>query len=356
MPLLTKSQQVEKYIRSQISRGRWTAGKRLPPEQKLSARLGVSSGTVKSVVTRLAHAGLLDRTQRLGTFVAHTQATGYVAILSSAGLLASPAGYYFRRLAEEARKRIEAAGYRPILATGHGDNTASDEFMSTLNLLDRPVAEETLGVLSTVGLGPVEQRLAKEGICSVSIASDPHWASDHCVILDKRQLVAMAVELLRSSGYEDFAVMYTQVPRAGAYVTESLREQLRASGAELPPDRLVEVPYGDEFANTYDVFKQWWARPDRPKALFFYEDALCDVATRAILELGIKVPDDLAIVTHSNVGRVFHFPVPLTRVEFDPAEACTAAWNMLDVLINNRRGNGSRVYIPPRIRTGESLG
>jgi len=93
----------------------------------------------------------------------------------------------------------------------------------------------------------------------------------------------------------------------------------------------------------------------RRRAVFFMDDNPADAGTRAILELGIKVPEQLAIVTHGNAGRSFSFPVPLTCIEFDPAEVTQTAWAMLQKLIEDKPVEEPTVWIAPRLRQGKFL-
>ncbi|MBA8841604.1 FadR/GntR family transcriptional regulator [Ochrobactrum sp. RH2CCR150] len=56
-------------IRSEITSGRWAVGEQLPNEAQLSARLGVSRGTVREAVRALVAQGMLETRQGSGTYV-----------------------------------------------------------------------------------------------------------------------------------------------------------------------------------------------------------------------------------------------------------------------------------------------
>ena len=93
----------------------------------------------------------------------------------------------------------------------------------------------------------------------------------------------------------------------------------------------------------------------RPIAIFFDEDAVFDVASRVILELGIKVPEELTIITAGNVGDEYHFPKSVTAIEFDPVAAVSQAWNILSLLVENQNVDTPIVMIPPQLRLGETV-
>ena len=62
----------EEALRRWLATGRHRAGERLPPEQELSARLGISRGTLRTALQRLEESGEIVRRQGSGTFVGRT--------------------------------------------------------------------------------------------------------------------------------------------------------------------------------------------------------------------------------------------------------------------------------------------
>jgi GntR family transcriptional regulator len=59
----------EETLRHWLATGRHRTGERLPPEQELSARLGISRGTLRTALQRLEESGEIVRRQGSGTFV-----------------------------------------------------------------------------------------------------------------------------------------------------------------------------------------------------------------------------------------------------------------------------------------------
>jgi DNA-binding GntR family transcriptional regulator len=59
----------EDALRRWLATGRHRAGERLPPEQELSGRLGISRGTLRTALRRLEESGEIVRRQGSGTFV-----------------------------------------------------------------------------------------------------------------------------------------------------------------------------------------------------------------------------------------------------------------------------------------------
>lgn len=61
---------IKQYIRQQIESGIWQAHSRLPSENQLADQFGCSRMTARRALTELTDAGVLARSQGLGTFVA----------------------------------------------------------------------------------------------------------------------------------------------------------------------------------------------------------------------------------------------------------------------------------------------
>ncbi len=357
MKLLTKTAQVEQHIRKAILKGRWTPGQKLPTERELQSKLGVSQRTVREALIRISEDGLIERKQGAGTFVAQKPKVGTVAILANIDSLASKVGYYYRNIVEFAKEHIKESGFRPVLSVGHGDTP--EEFSSSIHLFDKSIARDTVGVLSSLDAGPLEQKLEKMGIPAVSIvAAKP--TRKHCVVLDYKAMVVKGARLLREKGFSEFALFYNDAPvesiEEGLRIQEIIRKELIDAGIGLDNVQFVAVPWSRNLEQAYDTFKRFWEQSNHPRAVFFIDDGTCEAALQAILELGIKVPQDLAIITQANTGRAFHFPVSLTRIEFDPKQAVRLAWQMLEKLISGRTVDEPVVYIPPSVREGESIG
>src|SRR5687767_5120653 len=65
----------EEALRSWLATGRHRPGERLPPEQELSAHLGISRGTLRTALQRLEDTGEIVRRQGSGTYVGRAAST-----------------------------------------------------------------------------------------------------------------------------------------------------------------------------------------------------------------------------------------------------------------------------------------
>lgn len=67
---------IKAFICAQIESGDWPANHRVPSENQLADQFGVSRMTARRALTELTEAGVLMRSQGLGTFVAESRPSG----------------------------------------------------------------------------------------------------------------------------------------------------------------------------------------------------------------------------------------------------------------------------------------
>jgi len=352
--VIGKSDQIVDYIRSRIISGRWVAGSRIPGEFELQSEFKVSRSTVRDALIRLASDGIIVRKHGSGTFVADkvfNKSGSHIIITADAARLSSYTGYWHRKLVDEAQAQISKAGYKAVLVVGNG--VSEEEFLSSTNLSNDVLDPETVGAIDLSSRGCIQNYLQSTGIHFVKVEGAIN-TSQYSVVIDYVKMVEIAVNALEGHGYEDFAVMcYAFSDYDNPFQSEYTR--LARAAVKGREDRIIAVPDAESVLPS-DAFKEWWSSNGRPDAMFFMDDNLFDVASRTILELGIKVPEELAVLPLTNVGKSIYFPTPLSHLEFDPVIPITQAWQMLYKLVNSEPVIRAVVNVPPSYIEGDSLG
>ena len=92
----------EEALRTWLATGRHRPGERLPPEQELSAQLGISRGTLRTALQRLEDTGEIVRRQGSGTYVGRAASTsldeGLEKLVSNSELAANEASNFYVNL------------------------------------------------------------------------------------------------------------------------------------------------------------------------------------------------------------------------------------------------------------------
>jgi LacI family transcriptional regulator len=125
------------------------------------------------------------------------------------------------------------------------------------------------------------------------------------------------------------------------------RRALGERGLEVPEEYVVA---GRDDATGYDAM-QWLLRLDpRPDGVFGFNDPAAAGAMRAILEAGLRVPEDIAVVGVGDVRWSDLLRVPLSTVNQDSYQiGNTAAELLLDAMQSSETREPRRVLLPPRL-------
>lgn len=326
-------------------------GDALPVERDLCAELAVSRGTLRDALNLLASEGLLIRRQGSGTFVTKNASTGSVAILAEAKLLGAPIGAIDRTMIEIAQRVIRQDGYRPVLSIGDGKDV--EEFMSSLHLFDAAVLSDTLGVLNTVTIAPVEPRLASAGVPCVALeGSFPQ--RDYSVTWDADAANAIVCDIFRDNGVPDFTIFhvdYSQeaIGELGQTADANARRQMLEM-VDFRQERMVPVTCSMDMGTADEAFRQWWGSPGRTRGAYFSEETMFKVVAEAMRDMGIRAPDDLFVVVNAFSDSRFDVPGEITIIPGDVERYVRAGWELLRELITTGRAKEPVVRLKPQPR------
>jgi DNA-binding LacI/PurR family transcriptional regulator len=118
---------------------------------------------------------------------------------------------------------------------------------------------------------------------------------------------------------------------------------------------IIEVcGFGEE--NGYKGFRRLF-RKHRPDAIFASHDPVAIGAMRAALEMGLRIPEDVAIVGFADMDCAEHLWVPLTTVWQPKEELGRAAADLVMRLLNSDDGMiDSRIILPTHLIVRQSCG
>jgi DNA-binding LacI/PurR family transcriptional regulator len=122
--------------------------------------------------------------------------------------------------------------------------------------------------------------------------------------VDHQYGAELATEHLISKGYEPLGFMGFIGIQNYSLDTSQLREQgfrsvLERHNIEIRDEFIYKLDYGIESA--YEAIKSLWKTKQRPRAIFCAVDVHALGVLKAAKELGIRVPEDLAIIGFDNI-------------------------------------------------------
>lgn len=105
-----------------------------------------------------------------------------------------------------------------------------------------------------------------------------------------------------------------------------------------------------------DILKSYILKHGLPDGLFCFNDDMAIGAYRALRDLGLRIPEDVALVGCNGIEDTEYFDPPITTIVQPLAEMCAMAWCLLEKRIQNPSIPLQQVTIEARFRIrGSSL-
>ncbi|MDD5704383.1 MAG: GntR family transcriptional regulator [Kiritimatiellae bacterium] len=326
--------QIELFLRQKLAKGELPPGTRLPPTGELARLWRVDRSAIQRAVAPLVAQGYIERRPRRGTFVSHGAHNAHIALLFGPSLADESAHFYRavkKAMCEEARDyKWVCRVYDGINPTTAADGTGKEEM---LDHLKRDIQNYGFKGLAYVGLRTdLVPMLERE--CRLPIVGDNE--AGH---YDIKRFVEDSVACLAQHGCRRLVfipgIRMTDQP---SWTPTSVVLQDEAGALGLPPIEAVTFPaLASVTGNEAEIQRQmmrrigdWRARSDgMPDGAIVVDDIMMRAVALALLATGVKVPEDLRVVTLATDGVRLHYGVPVTRYEFHVGDRVKAQIRLL---------------------------
>lgn len=303
------------HIKDAVMKGALNPGARLPTRREMIRQFRTTPVTVQHAMDVLVQHGYIRSDGARGTFVARfpPHVSHYAMAFPSSEW--HPYHQFYVALHREA-ERLQGPGRRITMfhsITGHTDEPDYQR------LLEHVRSHQVGGIIFTFAPFMLKGSplLEEPGIPRVVIRSPLRGAAFPEVYPDVSAFLPRAMEYLAGRGRTKVAL----VVMAGADGTECVvkHEELAASyGLQLMPQWIQGIhpdtaPWAKQVMLA--VFRVQEAQ--RPDALIVADDNLVEAATEGLAASGVRVPQDVEVVAHTNFPWPTKSCVPVTRLGFD---------------------------------------
>jgi LacI family transcriptional regulator len=352
-------QQVAADLRRQIVSGNMDVGTQLPTHRQLAEDYGVSIITINKALAGLVSEGVLYSRVGRGTFIAvrpapieepHSEKLlGFVL-----RDLSSP---FFSLIAHSAQQRADALGYGLLFSSS--SNRADREEEQIKRFRDLGAQGLIIGSMSrTYRISDAIRALHEasfpyvmvsytEGDDVPFVGLDLERAGD----LVGQHLVALGRRKFGYIGDKFGSVMFER--RSAGY-----RRAVAEHGLVVDPQFIFEYPYEGEwndYRSGYAVGQHVAELAVKPDAMFVFNDIGALGFQDALLDSGVRVPDDIAIVGLDDIELASRARVPLTTVR-QPTDRLGAL--AVDTLLARLHGErpATRQLLAPELIIRRSCG
>ncbi len=341
-------QQVAQYLRQRLADGTYPPASALPSEMELVSLLGVSRPTVRRALELLIQENVIQRVPGRGTFAVEAPGKLTLKKTGNIGLIVlEMRDHFVMRIVNGAEHVLAEKGFRPVLF--NSGNEIGTEQRKLREMWETHTVDGFLIMPSDSPLAPAALvELLAEGVPLVLVdryfedCSAPFVASDD---LRGGQLVA---EHLLSLGHRRVGF----VTRPDIYISSvaqrlrGFRETLVSAGVEFDASLIFQglLPFLSQkhfqehqlcFLAQFEreAICDYLARPDRPSAIFACNDHIAVRVMEACREMGLRIPEDIALVGYADEPVASVLTPPLTTVRQNPYDmGARAASKLLDLL------------------------
>jgi LacI family transcriptional regulator len=252
---------------------------------------------------------------------------------------------FFAQVAKAISARLRSEEYGLVIASSEDDPNLEKREVD--QMLARRV--DALIVASTQSSSEHLRRIEEHNVPCVLLDRKVPGVSASFVGIDDVMAGSLATKHLVEIGCKTIAhlggsVVSTVADRRTGYI-----RTLAKHGLTLPPEYIVEYESADDSgeAGGYKGMKQLLMLNPRPDGVFCCNDPMAMGAMRAVLEAGLRIPEDVAIVGCGNLHYDDLLRIPLTSVDQDSEGLGLNAAKLATGLIKRKSGAPPRTLLMP---------
>jgi len=315
--------------------------------------LGVSLMTVSkalrnhSDISEKTRKRVLKRMRELNyqpDWIARSMVTGrtYVVGLVLPDLMHS----FFAEVATGASRKLQPVGYQVVIADTQEDGEAERRQIDVL--INRKVDGLIIASAQRQGKLDLFKKLDRDKIPYVLIDRMLAGARAHYVGVRDEELGALATEHLIAQGCHRVAHLRGPSVATGTARLRGYRRALARHGLTADSAYITSGQYGE--TTGYDAMQELLKLAPPPDGVFCYNDAVAAGAIKAIIESGLRVPEDIAVIGAGNAPYCDLLRVPLSTVDQSSTAIGENAADLLVKCMESRKPDGVRhIFITPRL-------
>jgi GntR family transcriptional regulator of arabinose operon len=365
----SKYEQMVEILKTAIESGTFPEGGRITSEHALSAQYGISRNTVREAISSLVQQGYLTRTQGKGTFVASRRPKS-TATSDSYAIFLHAHSHVFEAETRLLVRAFQGAGALPIVfdTAEIKDEQHVEEIL--LRLLEQGVSGIVMeeGYLHLLKRVAATHKLAAPPVAIVNYGSGDKSVRTQCVFSDFTHGTRLGTRHLIGLGHRRilfvihryrFALPDPDLETLPNLYGEALRGYagalaeagLTAQKAYFPVDAEFSRDGGDR-----ERLKALLAGPDRPEAVFAFGDYRAKHVIDIAADMGLRVPEDLAVIGYWNTPWAEMTRVPLTSVSIGEDEIARIAASKLLEARRTGTWQAECVIVKPQLVVRQSCG
>ncbi|MBZ5655066.1 MAG: LacI family transcriptional regulator [Acidobacteriia bacterium] len=258
---------------------------------------------------------------------------------------------FFAEIARAIAQTVRPHGYHVIISYFEEDPEL--EVSEADSLLARQVDGLIIASAQPVHCLDLFRRIQRRKVPFVLIDRPIAGVRASFVGVDNRAIGRLATEHLIARGCRRIGHLRGPAMGIATERFEGYRRALAKRGLSVSPRYVVAGGHEDDTG--YEGMRQLLRVRPVADGVFCYSDPVAIGAIRAILEAGLKVPDDISVVGAGNVHYSDVLVVPLTTVDQGTCRiGVSAAELLIEGIASKRPLHPRKILIPPKLVERES--
>lgn len=258
---------------------------------------------------------------------------------------------FFAEVAKGVARKFEPLGYQVVMA--NSDESPEAEERQIGLLLARNLDGLLIASTQPNGRSAAFRTLSARKLPFVLLDRQPAGVEAHYVGVKDEEIGRLATEHLIEQGSRRIAHIRGPLLSTGAGRLRGYRRTLARHALPELPGHVVSGHHDD--ASGYEAMRQLLRLDPPPDGVFCYNDPTAAGAIKAVLEAGLRVPADIAIIGVGNVHYSDLLRVPLSTIDQSSALIGeTAAELLAECMASKKALPPKRTLIPPRLVARES--
>ena len=320
-----KYQLLKNQLMAELAAGHLKPGQALPSEDSLADQFSVARSTVRQALAELQRSGMVRRVQGSGTFVEEQiqcqprQGLDLFALV----LPVLRAGYYLS-LQHGFESACKQSHHQMIVCCSENDLAKQSDIL--MQLMDKEVSGIALLPAPSAPTPAYQIRqIRQRGIPLVLCHREVKDFQAPLLAMPFQQVGRMAGEVLARNGHRRIAFFPAQPSDATTAYENGLREAIRADGGDLPAEFVYRSFSKYKYLSQQEeevtaALKAMLNRVDRPTAIMTSFDPDGELLYLLLGQLGIKVPDDISLISFGGAHRESAILKRVTAITVDEAE------------------------------------
>jgi DNA-binding LacI/PurR family transcriptional regulator len=355
--------QLAQYFRDKVRDGTFKPNSAIPSEFEIAREFNISRSTVRQAILELVHEEILVRVSGKGTYVSSDPFKQ--KFLARSGVIGLIQPYlrdsFLTLITLSIESTTRTKGYQLMLSIT--DNKYEQHQRSVRQLLSKKVDGLIIFLpdnypLDEITISLMEQRfnfvLIDRYIPNIDVSyvvSDnlggAYQAVEHLIKLGHHRIGIVTRSSLQTTSVRDRVDGYKRaLLDYGLPFDQSLVcDRLKTSASEL---EFFGTARGNS-QHDVEVMVEFLKNKERPSAIFAINDLVALAVVEAASLVGLRIPDDLALVGFDDIDIVSHLETPLTTMAQDKyAIGAQAAEFLIDKIEGRERGN-RQIVIPTKL-------